>query len=116
MLIPQRTDLDDIALSAADKKLLKEIARHPHKECSREEIQVLRSSGLVDAETLGCTLSGMSIETGLYQVSALYPRYKEYLKEKRRTLFLKSLWIPLGVSVITNLIAIALQWLLPRIL
>lgn len=39
---------DAIVLTAAEKKLLKEIYRNPHRKCERAEVEALEEVGLVE--------------------------------------------------------------------
>lgn len=70
---------------------------------------------LVYPDTEGVDAFNMPIPKNTYCVSELYHIYRSYKAELRFWLMLKSLWIPIVVSIITNLIIDGIQWLLPLI-
>ena len=105
-----------IVLTAAEKKLLKEIYRNPHRKCERAEVEALEEVGLVEQDTEKQPNFGVPFPVGTYYVSDFYFVYKEYLRDKRRDMTLQSLWLPIVVSIITTLTVNALQWLCPLLL
>ena len=105
-----------IVLTAAEKKLLKEIYRNPHRKCERAEVEALEEVGLVEQDTEKQPNFGVPFPGGTYYVSDFYFVYKEYLRDKRRDMTLQSLWLPIVVSIITTLTVNALQWLWPLLL
>lgn len=112
-MVHQKSDCENIVLSAKDKELLKEIKNHPHRECDWNEVHSLRFFELVSPDIDGIDGFGCPIETSKYHVSDFYFVYEEYLKDKRRDMMLSSLWLPIIVSIITTLVINALQWLWP---
>ncbi len=105
-----------VVLTPEEKTLLRDIKLHPHKKCSREEIWNLYELDLVKPDTSGEDDFHQPIPKDTYCVSDFYWVYHEYQHTKYRDLFLSSLWLPILVSILTNLTIDALQWLLPLIL
>lgn len=48
-------------------------------------------------------------------MSDFYQVYREYKKDRFREMAMQSLWLPIVVSIITNITVDALQWLWPLI-
>lgn len=100
-----------VILSPDEKKLLREIARHPHKRCSQSEAWALYTLDLVKPDTEGEDDFHQPIPQDTYCVSDFYWVYREY----RRGLFMDKLltafWLPMLVSFITSLLTTAPQWL-----
>ena len=111
----RKSDCENVILSAYEKKLLKDIAAHPHRKCEFEDIRALINMELVDWDYV------LNEKTHEYEpldtccVTPFYQFYREYRKDKFRELAFQSLWLPIVVSIITNLTVDALQWLLPLI-
>lgn len=61
-----------VILSADEKKLLKEIYRHPHRKCEPEEIEALEEMGLVEEDAEKRPYFGVPIPLGAYCVSEFY--------------------------------------------
>ena len=70
---------------------------------------------LVRPDTEGVDAFNSPIPKNTYCVSELYQIYQSYRAEQNFWLMLKSLWLPIIVSVITTLAVNGLQWLLPMI-
>lgn len=104
---------DKIVLTKSEKRLLRRISRHPHTKCSREEVWPLYEMDLVIPDTEGTDEFNSPIRKDTYCVSELYQVYRAYQTEQRFWLMLKSLWLPIVVSIITTLAVNGLQWLLP---
>ena len=111
----QKSDCENIVLSAADKRLLKNIEKHPHYKCRPEKVETLRFFGLVSCDATGevDAFHAPIVRIGTYCVSDFYFVYKEYLRDKYRDMTLQSLWLPIVVSIVTTLTVNALQWLWP---
>ncbi len=109
----RKTDCENVVLSAEEKKLLKEIQKHPHMVCDEQKIHSLLVMNLVSPDTDGVNALHEPIPTGTYCVSDFYRVYCEYKKDRFREMSLQSLWLPILVSVITTLTINALQWWLP---
>ena len=107
---------DKIILTKSEKRLLRYISKHPHTKCNREEIWPLYEMDLVLPDTEGVDAFNAPIPKDTYCVSELYQLYQSYRTEQRFGLMLKSLWLPIVVSVITTLTVTGLQWLLPRLI
>ena len=106
---------DKIILTKSEKRLLHRINKHPHMKCSREEIWPLYEMDLVRPDTEGVDAFNAPIPKDTYCVSELYQIYQSYRTEQRFWLILKSLWLPIVVSIITNLSTDGIQWLWPLI-
>lgn len=112
----KKADCENVVLSAADKELLRKIRKCPHCKCDPKEIENLRFFGLIREDPSGeVDAFHEPIGAGTYAVSDFYLVYEEYMKDKRRNMMLSSLWMPIVVSIITNLAVDVLQWLLPLI-
>lgn len=106
---------EKIVLTKSEKRLLRYISKHPHTKCDRGEIWPLYEMDLVCPDTEGVDAFNAPIPKDAYCVSELYQIYQSYRAEQRFLLMLKSLWLPIVVSVITNLTVDGIQWLLPLI-
>lgn len=105
---------ESIVLSREEKKLLAEIKRHPHTKCEYIKVKALLNMGLIRQDTNGFDSLHQPIPLDTYCVSDFYKVYLEYRREKRFWVLTQSLWMPILVSIITNLIIIAAKWwLLP---
>nr|DAG67492.1 MAG TPA: hypothetical protein [Caudoviricetes sp.] len=111
----RKTDCENVVLSASEKKLLKEIAAHPHEKCEFEDIRALINMGLVDWDYIFNDKTREYEPLGTCCVTPFYQVYREYRKDRFRELSLQSLWLPIVVSIITNLTVDVLQWLWPLI-
>lgn len=105
-----------VILTPDERKLLRDIKRHPHKKCSQAEVWPLYTMGLVQPDTAGTDALGQPIPKDTYCISGFYWVYRAYQCSKHRALFLSSLWLPILVSIITNLTISALQRLWPLLL
>ena len=116
-MFQQKTDCENVVLSVADKELLKKIEAHPHCKCDPKELGNLQFFGLIQEDPSG-EVDGFhdSIGAGTYCVSDFYQVYREYKKDRFREMAMQSLWLPIVVSIITNIIVDALQWLWPLII
>ena len=106
---------EKIVLTKAEKRLLRYISKHPHAKCAREEIRPLYEMDLVRPDTEGVDAFNAPIPKDTYCVSELYLIYQAHQAEQRFWLMLRSLWLPIVVSIITNLLTDGIQWLLPLI-
>lgn len=106
---------EKIVLTKSEKRLLRYISKHPHTKCARGEIWPLYEMDLVHPDTEGVDAFNSPIPKDTYCVSELYQIYQSYRAEQNFWLMLKSLWLPIIVSVITTLAVNGLQWLLPMI-
>ena len=111
----RKSSCSKIVLTKTEKRLLRHISKHPHTKCSREEIWPLYEMDLVCPDTEGVDAFNVPIQKDTYCVSELYQIYQSYQAERRFWLMLKSLWLPIVVSVITNLTVDGIQWLSPLI-
>lgn len=112
----RKTDCENVVLSAEEKKLLREIQRHPHMRCDEQKIRPLLVMGLISQDTEGENAFHEPIPTGTYCVSDFYQVYREYRKDRFRELSLQSLWLPILVSFTTTTAIHLLEWLLPKII
>lgn len=115
VFVDRRSKCESIVLTKREKKLLRRISRKPHTKCKRDEIWPLYEMDLVYPDTEGVDAFNMPIQKDTYCVSELYRIYRSYKAELRFWLILKSLWLPIVVSIITNLTVDGIQWLLPLI-
>lgn len=106
---------EKIVLTKAEKRLLRYISKHPHAKCAREEIRPLYEMDLVCPDTEGVDAFNAPIPKDTYCVSKLYQIYQSYQDEQKFWMMLKSLWLPIVVSIITNLSTDGIQWLWPLI-
>lgn len=49
----RKSDCENVVLSAEEKKLLKELQKHPHMKCDEQKIRPLLVMGLVSPDTDG---------------------------------------------------------------
>ena len=112
----RKSDCENVVLSAEEKKLLKEIQKHPHMKCDEQKIRPLLVMGLVFPDTDGVDAFYEPVPTGTYCVSDFYRVYREYKKDRFREISLQSLWLPILVSFITTAAINLLGWLLPQII
>lgn len=106
---------EQIVLTKGERRLLRRISRHPHTRCSRDKIWPLYEMDLVQPDAEGTDAFGAPVFKDTYCVSEQYRIYQAYRSEQRGLLMLKSLWLPIVVSVLTNLTVDGIQWLLPLI-
>src|SRR5699024_680523 len=97
-------------------KLLKQLDRRPHAQLSKDVVGPLLEMGLVVADTTGADPFNRPLPTGTYCVSELYRVYQAYLADRCFWLSLKSVWLPIVVSVITTLTVTGLLWSLPMLI
>lgn len=82
---------------------------------------VLKNSSLLaqQYEYVNTDLGPHAKETGIYAITDCGKKalqdYKEKVKETRKELWLKNAWIPIIVSVATNLVISGAKWLWPLI-
>lgn len=102
-------DFSKIILLPEEMSLLKRLARHsPQAICPQDTDAAVALSTkwrLIRPE-----------DNGMYSANKDGRRYLVYCKAQRRDLWMRTLWIPIIVSLVTNLILAALRWLLPQIL
>ena len=111
----RKSDCEAIILSPDEKRLLRKISHHPHTKCDRSEVAGLSSMGLIKAdrdESVDITYQPMHM-LDTYCVTDFNRIYEEYLRQSRKSELLKSLWLPIIVSLVTTLTVNALQWLWP---
>lgn len=104
---------EQIVLTKSEKQLLRRISRHPHTRCIRNEIWPLYEMDLVQPDADGVDAFGSPVFKDTYCVSEQYHIYQAYRSEQRGLLMLKSLWLPIAVSILTNLTVDGIQLLLP---
>lgn len=112
----RKQQCERIFLTKSERKLLKQLDRRPHAQLSKDVVGPLLEMGLVVADTKGADPFNRPLPTGTYCVSELYRVYQAYLADRCFWLSLKSLWLPIVVSVITTLTVTGLQWSLPRLI
>ena len=95
---------ESVVLSREEKKLLAEIKRHPHTKCEYSKVKALMLMGLVNQDTNSFYSLHQPISLDTYCVSDFYKAYLEYRRKKRFWVLTQSLWMPILVSIITNLI------------
>lgn len=111
----RKSECEKIVLTKSEKKLLRYISRHPHTKCSQRKIEPLYIMDLVQPDTNGVDALNSPVRLDTYCVSDFYHVYMGYLAERRFDLMLKSIWLPIMVSILTNLSTDGIQWLLPLI-
>lgn len=111
----RKTDCENVVLSAYEKRLLKTISRNPHMPCDFSDAQDLIRMGLIEPDGFFNKNSHEFAPQETYHVTKFYTVYREYRKDRFRELSLQSLWLPIVVSIITNLTVDVLQWLWPLI-
>lgn len=112
----RKQQCERIFLTKSERKLLKQLDRRPHAQLSKDVVGPLLEMGLVVADTKGADPFNRPIPTGTYCVSELYRVYQAYLADRCFWLTLKSLWMPILVSVVMNLLTDGIQWLWPLII
>lgn len=100
-----------VILNPAEKKLLRDIARHPHKQCSQAEVWPLYKLDLVQPDAAGVDDLGQPIPKDTYCVSGFYLVYREYKRGLFWDKLLTSFWLPILVSFVTSLLTTLPQWL-----
>ena len=99
-------DFSKIILLPEEMSLLKRLARHsPQAICPQDTDAAVALSTkwrLIRPE-----------DNGMYSANKDGRRYLVYCKAQRRDLWMRNLWIPIIVSLVTNLILIGIRWLLP---
>lgn len=109
----RKSACEQIVLTNSEKRLLRHISKHPHTKCDPEKVRPLYDMDLVRADTEGVDPFNSPVRKDTYCVSELYHIYLAYCSEKRFLLMLKSLWLPVFVSIFTTLAINGLQWSLP---
>ena len=94
-------------MSRQEKHLLKKF-----KSGQRVPLEYSKAAALLALELI----EPCADDPDVYVASDFYWVYREYQHAKYRDLFLSSFWLPVLVSILTNLTIDALQWLLPLIL
>ena len=104
----RKEQCERIVLTKKEKELLKQIQKNPDMQCNQDDVWQLYLYGLV---------SPMKTEKGLnmhrFHIADFCDTYRDYQREKRKNQFFESLWLPIVVSVVTNLAINGLQWLWP---
>lgn len=103
---------DAIILTKQEKKLLKRISHSPHLKCDKCAVQPLYDMGLVAPDEKMVDGFGCPVPTDTYCVTDFYFVYDEFCREKQWLILTQGFWLPFGVSVVTNLISVGIQWLL----
>lgn len=99
-------DFSKIVLLPEEMTLLKRLARRSP--------QALRPEDMDAAAALSSKWRLIQPESnGTYSANKDGCRYLVYCKAQRRDLWMRNLWIPIIVSLVTNLILIGIRWLLP---
>ena len=104
----RKEQCERIVLTKKEKELLKQIQKNPGMKCNQDDVWQLYLYGLIRP---------MKTEKGLnmhhFHIADFYDTYRDYQREKRKNQFFESLWLPIAVSVVTNLAINGLQWLWP---
>lgn len=100
-----------VILSPDEKKLLRDIKRHPHKKCDKTEVWNLYALNFVEPDTEGEDAFHQPIPKDTYCVSDFYWIYHEYRRDLFMDKLLTAFWLPMLVSFITSLITTAPQWI-----
>ena len=103
----RRSACEAVILSKQEQRLLKKF-----KSGRRVPLEYNKAAALLVLELI----EPCAEDPDAYVASDFYWVYHEYQHTKYRDLFLSSLWLPILVSILTNLTIVALQWLLPLIL
>ena len=61
------------------------------------------------------TPGAMPKATGRMTASDLGRDYLIYYRQAQRDVWMKSVWLPILVTIITNLVILGIEWLLPQI-
>ena len=105
-------DFEKINLLPADKKTLATIRRKPGVYLDRKSVAYLLQHDLIYSEAELKDGFGAFIPTNKWHLSDTGRRYLAYKKEQRSLLFLKSLWLPIAVSLVTSSAVNTILWLL----
>lgn len=100
-----------VILTPNERKLLRDIKRHPHRKCSQAEVWPLYTMGLVQPDTAGTDALGQPILKDTYCVSGFYWVYRAHKRSLLKDKLLTAFWLPMLVSFITALLTTAPQWL-----
>ena len=98
-----------IVLPPEEMSLLKRLARRSPQRIRPED---------TDAAAALCSKWRLiqPENNGMYSANKDGRRYLVYCKAQRRDLWMRNLWIPIIVSLVTNLILAVMRWLSPQIL
>lgn len=104
-------EISYIALTRTETKILKKSAKTPipKNSCAR-----LLRLDLVE-EIMEYSHGDMPIETGLCEITDIGTDFLAYRKQFKKDILLENAWIPVVVSILTNLLTDGIQWLLPLI-
>ena len=114
----RRTECESVVLTKDEKLLLKKIHKNPHIKLKWEEVENLVEMGLVEEDDSPLPEHGLysaDIMSGTYCTTVFYDVYMAYTHREFSLLALKSVWLPIVVSVITNFATDGIQSLLPLI-
>lgn len=104
----QKEKCEAVVLTDDDKKLLKEIKKHPGKVIDKNTASRLCSMGLISRSSHPM----YNNEDPACSVLDFYEIYMAYTKNRRRVLWLQSFWMPLAVSFLVSVATnIAFRWL-----
>lgn len=111
----RKTECESIVLTRSERRLLHDIARHPRQPHDWKTVYSLRKMGLIAEDTSDdeCDALGQPVPLGTYSTTDFYKVYCAYKRERAQLLALKSIWLPIVVSLITTLTITGLQWLWP---
>lgn len=104
-------EISYIALTRTETKILEKSAKVPipKNSCTR-----LLRLDLVD-EIMEYSHGDMPIETGMCEITDKGTDFLAYRKQFKKDVLLENAWIPVVVSILTNLSTDGIQWLLPLI-
>ena len=87
-----------VILSQNEKKLLRDIKRHPHKKCDKTEVWNLYTLNLVEPDTEGEDAFHQPIPKDTYCVSDFYWIYHEYRRDLFMDKLLTAFWLPMNCT------------------
>lgn len=114
----RKAECESVVLTKDEKRLLKKIHKNPHINLKWEEVENLVEMGLVEEDDSPLPKRGLysaDIMSGTYCTTEFYDVYMAYIHKEIGLLTLKSVWLPIVVSVITNFATDGIQSLLPLI-
>lgn len=101
---------EKVVLTKEESRILKQIHQNPKAECNEKVAKSLYFMGLVTPERIGDNYDFSHCTT-----SEFYNVYIAYSKARKKDQLFQSLWLPIVVSIVTTLVANALQWSWPLI-
>lgn len=101
-------EISYIALTRTETKLLRKSVKVP---IPKDKCRRLIRLNLVD-EITECNNGDMPKGTGLCRITDAGTDFLAYRKQFKKDILLENAWIPVVVSIITNLLTDGIQWLL----